>query len=163
MRECDLYQPISKWLCNFLHRKYRAAHFVRAEDTSRSSVANFLQRHQLTAYVPWGATLDIAVDVTGVALLVTRDGKKILKLAIVEVKNHPINLRDLSQVLGYAKVILPDHAFIVSPNGYSSNLQRLLRDFGRKDILEYAPNRSIVIARWDIASGSIRPGEILSV
>lgn len=113
--------------------------------------------------MPWWVTLDIAVDITGAALLVTRDGKKILKLAIVEVKNHPINLRDLSQVLGYAKVILPDNAFIVSPNGYSSNLQRLLRDFGRKDTLEYAPNRRIVIARWDIASGSIRPGEILSV
>lgn len=104
--------------------------------------------------------LDISVDVTGAALLTRQKGKEV-KLAIVEVKVRPITLRDFSQALGYAKVICPDHAFIVSPEGWSNSLQRLVRDFKREDILEYAPGRRIIVARWDIASHSIRPGETL--
>ncbi len=161
MRERDLYRPVCDWLTDFLRQKYRSAHSVWADDTSRSSVADFLRRYNLTGYVPYWVTLDIPVDVTGAALIFTRQNRQLLRLAIVEVKMHPINLRDLSQLIGYAKVVRPDHAFIVSPKGWTENLQRLVWEFGRTDVLEYAPNRRIVVARWDVASDSVRWGEVL--
>lgn len=67
----------------------------------------------------------------------------------------------MSLVIGYAKVVKPDHAFIVSPKGWADSLQRFVRDYKRVDVLEYAPNRRIVVARWDIPSNSIRCGEVL--
>jgi hypothetical protein len=112
--------------------------------------------------VPWWATLDIAVDVTGAALSTERNGRKILHLAIVEVKTHAINLRDLSQVTGYAKVVLPDFAFIISPKGWSESLHRLIRDFGRVDVLEYAPKRKVIVAKWNTISQSVRAGDVLT-
>ncbi len=160
MRERDLYRPICDWLAEFLRRKYRSACSIWAEDTSRSSVAEFLRRHRLTTYVPWWVTLEIPTDITGAALIVTCQYHR-LRLAIVEVKTHPINLRDLSQALGYAKVVKPDHAFLISPNGWAENLQRLVWDYGRTDVLEYAPKHYLVIARWDVASNSVRQGEVL--
>jgi hypothetical protein len=53
------------------------------------------------------------------------------------------------------------YAFLVSPNGWTENLQRLVRDYQRMDVLEYAPKRRLVVARWDIVSGSVREGEVL--
>jgi hypothetical protein len=49
----------------------------------------------------------------------------------------------------------------VSPNGWTENLQRLVRDYQRMDVLEYAPKRRLVIARWDIVSRSVRKGDVL--
>ena len=161
MRDCDLYQPVCHWLAAFLRQKHRFVRSVWAEDTSRSTVAEFLRRHHLTTFVPWWVTLEIPVDVTGAALIVPRQHRPVLRLAIVEVKVRPINLRDLSQAIGYAKVVQPDHAFIVSPNGWTENLQRLVRDYQRTDVLEYAPKRYLIVARWDIVSGSVREGEVL--
>jgi hypothetical protein len=86
-------------------------------------------------------------------LAITEDG---------EVKVDAINLRHFSQVLGYAKVARPTHAFIISPQGWTSSLHRLIRDFKRVDVLEYAPNRYIAVAKWDLSSASIRAGEVLT-
>ncbi len=93
--------------------------------------------------------------------LTTSKLSQTIKLAIVEVKVRAITLRDFSQALGYAKVVMPDHAFIVSPNSWTEALQRLVREFQRWDILEYAHGKRIVIAKWDIASNSVRPGDTL--
>ena len=114
----------------------------------------------------WTAVIDFPfvhseLDVTGAVLLTTRNGRKILRLAIVEVKTHAINLRDLSQVIGYAKVVLPHFAFLISPKGWSESLHRLIRDFKRADVLEYAPNRKVIVAKWDTISQSVRMGEML--
>ncbi len=161
MQERDLYRPVCDWLAAFLRQKHRSAQ-VWVEDTSRSSVAEFIRRHRLTSYVPWWVTLEIPVDVTGAALIVNRRHRSILRLAIVEVKVRPINLRDLSQAIGYAKVVQPDYAFLVSPRGWTESLQRLVRDYQRMDVLEYAPKRHLVVARWDVVSQSLRRGDALA-
>lgn len=160
MKERDLYPLVTKWLENFLKKRYPKAVTILAEDTSTTGVAQFLRRHDLLAFAPWGAMLHIPADVTGAALIRTK-AQQMIKLAIVEVKVGVINLRDLSQALGYAKVVVPDHAFIISPKGWSAVLQKLVQNFERTDILEYAPNRFIVVARWDNLSKSVRPGDIM--
>jgi hypothetical protein len=138
MQERDLYRPVCDWLSAFLRQKHRSAQ-IWVEDTSRSSVAEFLRRHRLTAYVPWWVTLEIPVDVTGAVLIVNHRHRPTLRLAIVEVKVRPINLRDLSLAIGYAKVVQPDYAFLVSPNGWTENLQRLVRDYQRNGCVGICP------------------------
>jgi len=160
MRERELYRPVCDWLASFLRHKYRSA-AVYVENTSSSSVAEFLRRHELTTYVPYWVTLEVPADVTGAAVLTRRPHRTLLRLAIVEVKRNAINLRDLSQGIGYAKVVQPHYAFIVSPKGWTENLQQLVRNYKRSDVLEYAPQRWLMVARWDLASGSVRTGEFL--
>ncbi|MCS7192443.1 MAG: hypothetical protein NZ937_05615 [Armatimonadetes bacterium] len=160
MREKDLYLSVANWLRDFLKGRYPKAINVWAEDTSRINVAKFLRYHNLLDLVPWGAMLEISTDVTGAALVKAKE-KQIVKLAIVEVKIGAINLRDFSQILGYAKVVIPDHAFIISPKGWTPSLHRLVRDFKRVDILEYAPGKLVVVAKWDHLSNSVRPGDVL--
>lgn len=160
MREQDLYPFVAEWLKGFLKGHYPRAIDIYAEDTSRSSVARFLSQHNLLHFIPWGETLDIPVDITGAALVKAKTQHSV-KLAIVEVKLGVVSLRDLSQILGYAKVTLPSHAFIVSPKGWSPTIQWLVRDFRRLDVLEYARGKLIVVAKWDHPSNSVRPGEVL--
>lgn len=161
MLEQELYPPIANWLEGFLDRYYRNAKKVIVEDTSRSTVAAFLAEHDLLRWRPEGRIFDIKVDISGAVLLSLRR-QLIVKLAIVEVKVGAINVRSFSQVLGYAKVVRPSHAFIISPKGWSSSLHQLVRDFNRVDVLEYAPGQHIIVAKWDSASASIRPGEVLA-
>lgn len=161
MLEQEFYQPVANWLKGFLNSYYPNAKNVIVEDTSRSTVSVFLAKHDLIQWKPEGRIFDIKVDITGAVLLPLRR-QLILKLAIVEVKVGAINLRSFSQVLGYAKVVHPEHAFIISPTGWASSLHQLVRDFNRVDVLEYAPGQHIIVARWDSASASIRPGEILA-
>lgn len=161
MKERELYSSVANWLKSFLHRRYRGARNIIAEDTSRSTIADFLAKHDLLQWQSEGRTFDIKVDVAGAALLVM-PRQPIIKLAIVEVKLGAINLRDFSQALGYAKVVRPSHAFIVSPQGWSSSLHQLIREFNRIDVLEYAKGQHIIIAKWDVSSASIRSGEVLT-
>ncbi len=145
MQERELYRRVCDWLAGFLRHKCRSA-AVYVEDTSSSSVAELLRRHQLTTYVPYWVTLEVPADVTGAAVLTGRQHRTLLRLATVEVKLNAINLRDLSQAIGYAKVLQPRYAFIVSPKGWTENLQRLVRDYRRSDVLEYAPQRWLMVA-----------------
>lgn len=161
MLEQELYRPIASWLKGFLNRHYRNAQNVIVEDTSRSTVAAFLAKHDLLKWKPEGKIFDIKVDITGAVLLPSRRQRN-LKLAIIEVKSRAVNLRSFSQVLGYAKVVHPSHAFIISPQGWSSSLHQLVQDFHRMDVLEYAKDQYIIVAKWDLASASIRPGEVLT-
>jgi len=161
MRERELYSPVANWLRSFLSSRYRVAKQIVVEDTSRITIANFLAKHDLLQWQSEGRTYEIKVDVAGAALLAKR-GQPIIRLAIVEVKTGAINLRDFSQVLGYAKVLRPSHAFIISPQGWSSSLHQLIREFDRLDVLEYAEGQHITIAKWDLSSGSIRRGDVLS-
>lgn len=161
MIEQELYRPVVNWLKSFLNRYYRNAKNVIVEDTSRSTVAAFLVKHDLLKWKPEGRIFDIKVDVTG-AVLLPSSHQLVLKLAIAEVKVGVVNLRSFSQALGYAKVVHPSHAFIISPKGWSSSLHQLVRDFNRVDVLEYARSQYIVVAKWDLASASVRSGEVLT-
>jgi hypothetical protein len=158
IRESQLYEPICKWLVSFLKRKYLNIKGIWVDDTSKITVDNFILRKELTSYISYWSALKVSVDITGAVL--KNDGS--LHLAIVEVKTRKINLRDLSQVIGYAKVIKPDYAFIISPNGWSKILKHLILDLQRTDVLEYDSKKKIIIGKWDMVSNSLRAGDILT-
>jgi hypothetical protein len=158
IRESQLYKPIREWLVSFLKRKYRNIKGIWVDDTSKITVDNFILTNKLTSYIPYWSALKVSVDITGAVL--ENDGS--LHLAIVEVKTGRINLGNLSQVIGYAKVIKPDYAFIISPNGWSKILKYLILDLQRTDVLEYDSKKKIIIGKWDMVSNSLRTGDILT-
>lgn len=67
----------------------------------------------------------------------------------------------LAQLLGYCRIVRPEAAWLVSPKGWAGSLAKLIRDFGRTDLLEFAPGKKIIVGRWDEASAQVRPGDTL--
>ena len=100
---------------------------------------------------------EIKVDITGFIL----DPLKRYELVFVEVKEKPIVLKDVGQLLGYCKIAEPLIAFIISPNWISRKLNTLFEVFGRTDVLKYAPGRLITICDWDIKRRTINTRKII--
>jgi len=144
-REEEMYPDVREWLEDRLRRVMKDAD-VRVYVTSRTTVADLIEREHLTRY--FGdiyRTYDIMVDITGIII---RNNKG--ELAFVECKLNKISLRELSQLLGYSVVARPRYSIIISPRGASDSLRTLLTSYRRMDILEYARGRRIAIARWDV-------------
>lgn len=147
--EQELYPEIIKWVTKYLQSKYHNAE-IKAYDTSRQDLSEFLRRHKLHSFFPEFETYIIRVDITA-----TIKYKDKYDLAFVECKLKPITLNDISQILGYSKVVKPKHSFIVSPAGISTPVNSLIKIFKRYDILEYMEDSKIRIAQWNKSMQSI--------
>jgi len=157
MREQDLYPEIAHWLSDFLTHKYKNALKNVVNITATRKISDFLREHNALHYFPEGETYEVKVDITGLTVLKSQKAF----LSLIEVKLHQISISEYSQLLGYAKIIIPEHAFIVSPQGWSSSLHRLIKSFNRLDILEYAPHKTIYICKWDINCKEVKFGDCL--
>ncbi|MFQ3611484.1 MAG: hypothetical protein SNJ72_08325 [Fimbriimonadales bacterium] len=161
LAEREIYPDIQAWLLQLLQHRYANA---QVYNPASLRLSKLISQTGLSEKMPshW-TSWDIKVDIVGIAT----DKKGQTHLAFVECKVVPISLAHLGQLLGYCRVAQPDYAFLVSPKGVSSALQRLLEVFHREDILQYQTDKSgkirnICIARWDeqrrtIASESILP------
>jgi len=141
--EKEMYPDVAAWLNTYLKHKHPRA-MIKSYDTSRENLCEFIRRHKLGNYFAEAETYVIKVDITGVI----RYKEKCL-LAFVECKIKPISLRDVSQIIGYSKVVLPEFSIIVSPRGISSNVNRLINIYRRYDVLTYKNNHRIRIACWN--------------
>ncbi len=153
MRERDLYPDVAAWLEGWLARFGRATAAVTASEP----LNRWLERWGVASSIPFSGALDIEVDVAGV-LFPRRKTEP--ELYLVEVKLGPVNLQALSQLLGYCVVARPAGAWLLSPKGWTPSIGRLIRHFGRRDILDFGTG-TVVIARWDVHSRSVRPGDRL--
>ena len=127
--EYELYPDVIRWFEKYLKGKYPKAE-IKAYDTSRQDLSEFLRHHKLHLFFPEFETYVIKVDITAAITY-----KNQCNLAFVECKLNPINLKDISQLLGYSKVVNPRHSFIISPTGISSPVNTLVKIFKRYDIL----------------------------
>ncbi len=141
--EKEMYPEVASWLMRYLEHKYRKAS-VKAYDTSRENLSDFLRRHRLGKYFPEAEAYVIKVDITGVI-----KHKEKCFLAFVECKLNPISLKDISQLIGYSKVVLPVFSIIVSPIGISSPVNKLINLYRRYDILTYTGNQKVRVASWN--------------
>lgn len=153
--EAVLYPAVCRWLQTFLHGRFPRA-TVAVYDTHAVFLNHFIAQHGLDRLFPtaiWQA-YEIKVDLT--ALVSTAQQTA---LVFVECKRTRLSLRDLAQLLGYARVARPQLALLLSPAGLSDALQSLLATYGRLDLLEYdwpphqAPRR-LIIGRWQVSSAS---------
>lgn len=153
--EKEMYPDVALWLTRYLKHKYPKSS-VKAYDTSRENLSDFLKRHSLCKYFSEAETYVIKVDVTGVI-----KHKEKCFLAFVECKLKPISLKDISQLIGYSKVVLPVFSIIVSPAGISPPVNKLFNLFRRYDVLTYNGNKKVRVASWDKMSCDIETATLL--
>lgn len=159
-REATLLGPCRSWLASFLRQQFRRATIGVLPDTDRVRLGTVLSRSGLTSFFPECSAWEVKVDVAGV---VHRRGGA--DLVFVELKAGPISLRDVGQLLGYCRVCRPIGAFLLSPEGLSSDLQRLLTTYGRIDVLRFGADYirvgSWLTSRRQPAWGDVIPGGAL--
>jgi len=143
-KEKEMYEDVCEWLKNTLNNKFKKAERITVADTSEKVLSKWLIEMGFHKFFPDYQTYEIQVDVTGVIL-----EKDQANLAFVECKLDKMNLRDLSQLIGYSKVARPAISILLSPKGLSDSMNLLFNVFRRNDILFYSPKRFILIARWD--------------
>ena len=153
--EAELYPEVIKWFEKYLIGKHPKAE-IKAYDTSRQDLSLFLRRHKLHIFFSEFETYVIKVDVT--ASIKYKDK---CDLAFVECKLNPINLKDISQLLGYSKVVKPKYSFIISPAGISSPVNSLINIYRRYDILTYQDNLKMRIAKWNKSTKDIDVSTLL--
>jgi hypothetical protein len=160
--EKELYPEVCAWLEGFLSQRYRNTEII-VRDTSRISLARCIEESGYYANLhPEWVSWDVRADVT--AFLITPHSTK---LVLVECKIQPITLLHLAQLIGYCRVVLPEHAFLISPKGISSSLSSLINTYERRDILNYLQHdseihRSIVIAGWNPQSKSLDSNSLIT-
>jgi len=153
--EDELYPDVINWLQKVLSYKYKRAD-VKAYNTSRENLSEFLRRKKLGKYFSEFETFVIKVDITGVILT-----KDICQLAFVECKLNEISLKDISQIIGYSKVVKPAISMITSPKGVSRPVHMLFNVFKRYDILNYVNRHEIKIGTWNVQTNEIDPSSII--
>jgi hypothetical protein len=139
-----MYSDVCSWFKRILENKFKDAK-ICVEDTSKKILSKWLLDKGFHDYFPDYQTYEIEVDVAGVI----KKSEKEAYLGFIECKLGRINLRDVSQLLGYSKVALPLYSIILSPKGISKSLNLLFNVARRNDILYYSVDRHIVITNWD--------------
>lgn len=120
-REKELYPLVCNWLENFLKDRHRKA-AIKVFDASKKSLTRLIKEQNLFQHLrPEWVSWDIQVDVVGFILY-----KQRTEIAFVKCKNHAITFNNLSQLLGYSRVVIPEYAFLIAPQGISDSLKSLL-------------------------------------
>jgi hypothetical protein len=149
-REKLLYKPISNWLLEYLKNK-NSQDEIEVYDIHKIYLSDFLERQRLIKAFSEYSTYKIKVDLLGI---IKKNDK--IELVFAEVKDTPLELRSVAQLLGYCKIAKPQQAFLISPKGFGKHLNDLINKFGRVDILEYYQNKKITIAKWEQSRNAIR-------
>lgn len=140
-----MYPDIIEWLKNDLKQKFdKKALNIKVLDTHDSDLANFIMSLNYQKFFPEFSTYKIRQDITGFIKY-----KDKVDLVFVECKNTSLSLIHLSQLIGYSCIALPIYSILLSPQGMGQTLNKLLKSYNRSDILEFRPNKTIQIIKWD--------------
>lgn len=154
-KEIQLYPDMLKWLQEYLENKHPDA-TIKTYDVHSVDLSDFMQRNNYDKYFPEYATYKIRVDLLGVIL-----EKDECNLVFIEVKDTPLSLINLSQLLGYCKILKPEFAFLISPKGLARPLSQLIVHFNRLDILEFDKNKHIRVAKWNSSRNAIEIDSVI--
>lgn len=158
-REEDMYPDIKKWLEQYLASKYPNWE-IKVYDTSKTTLSQFLIQSRIQNYFPHYTTYDVKVDVTSILKDLQ---KKRYFIVLVECKLKSISLKDVSQILGYSRVVRPLHAMIISPKGLTSPVAHLFQKLKRYDVLAYEfdhkgrARKYVKIGTWDAKRKEVLP------
>ncbi len=155
LKESALYGDVINWLEGLLKSRNKKS-LVRVYNTSRITLRSFLQSEGYDKFFKDFISYEIRVDITGFVIK-----KREAYMSFVECKINPISLKDISQLLGYSRVALPQNSIILSPNGISSAMSYLLKTLNRLDVLEYDKNKKIKVVKWDLSKKDVDHSSIL--
>lgn len=149
--EIELYEPMRKWLQEYLESKYSSAK-ITAIDAHARTLDSFLQENGILNYYPQTVGLDIQIDVLGI---IKQNNN--VKLVFIEAKKTPLNLHDLGQLWAYCKLCDPSEAFLLSSVGLGS-LNKIINNLQRSDLLDFGNGNQIKkmrVGKWDVGTNSI--------
>ena len=143
MKELELYEPMRRWLENYLLDRYPSSK-VTAIDAHSERLDRVLLRYGIHCDAATG--VDIQIDVLGIA-----EDPKGYRLFFIEAKKTDLTLRDLGQLWAYCKLIDPEEAFLLTSAGLGT-LNKLLNIYKREDLLDFGDGKRIKkmrVAVWD--------------
>ena len=161
--EDKLLEPCRRWLSGFLKEKYPRATVIILPKTDRKQLRYALNDAGLASSFPESSAWEVRVDVVAAV-----QQRRQTTLVFVELKAKPISLVDVGQLLGYCRVCRPRGAYLLSSQGLSSDLHRLLTTYGRTDVSDFG-NDAMRVGRWDVARASpdwssmIPPGDLATI
>lgn len=144
MLEEELYEPMRKWLEQYLTDKYKGYQIIVA-DTHSERLDRALAKYDIVNEMANG--VDIQIDVLGIA----RKQEK-AKLFFIEAKKTKLTLRDLGQLWAYCKLVDPEEAFLLTSADLGS-LRKMLMSFRREDLLDFGDGKKIKkmrVGKWDM-------------
>lgn len=133
--EVETYYPLQVWLKDYIKENYNSDSLVFDSSTTNLNNINF---DGLNEIIEEFDDFDIKPDVVGI----TYNSKN---LYLIESKVTKLSLEDLSQTIGYSKVIQPIEAFLVSTEEISSSLLFLLDAY--PEILNYNDTQKVKIGK----------------
>lgn len=144
MLEWELYEPMCKWLEQYLMDKYPEYKIIVA-DTHSERLDRVLEKYGIVKEQANG--VDIQIDVLGIAHRGTS-----VKLFFIEAKKTKLTLRDLGQLWAYCKLIDPEDAWLMTSADLGT-LRKLILGFNREDLLDFGNGKTIKkmkIGIWDV-------------
>ncbi|BES63921.1 hypothetical protein SANA_03600 [Gottschalkiaceae bacterium SANA] len=144
MREFDLYEPMRRWLQTYLEDKYIGWEVITTIESNGMRLDRVLGKYGIIEVAAIG--VEIQIDVLGI---VRKNGKH--KLFFIEAKKTQLNLHHLGQLWAYCKLIDPEEAFLMTPEGFGS-LNKILCVLKREDLLDFGNGKVIKkmkIVRWN--------------
>ncbi len=137
--ESSLYAPLSVYLHEYLATKYKED--VITFDTSAGNLNLFLKNRNpsLLEVFDYCEQYRIRPDIVGF-LTATR------RIAFIEAKITPLDLKAIGQLLGYCFVAQPEEAILVSNRPVATSLVMVLK--ARPDLLEYSEGKYIKLGVW---------------
>ncbi len=155
MKEIELYEPMKKWLFNYLSDRYKNETII-VEDTHSERLDKALNRNGIVNDMATG--IDIQIDVLGIV-----KNKKGYKLFFIEAKKTSLTLRDLGQLWAYCKLIDPEEAFLLTSSDLGS-LNKILNVYKREDLLDFGDGKKIKkmkIAIWNVLNNNINRDSLI--
>ena len=151
--EIELYEPMRKWLYEYLQEKYKGAEVITIDSHART-LDSYLEEYGIIDKYPQTVGLDIQIDVLGIV-----KSKRQTDIVFIEAKKTQLNLHDLGQLWAYCKLCSPSEAFLLSSMGLGS-LSKIFNNLQRIDLLNYGDGkliRAMRVAKWDLNRCSIDP------
>ena len=155
MLEEELYEPMCKWLEQYLKDKYKEYEII-VIDSHSERLDRVLAKYGIVNEMANG--VDIQIDVLGI----DRKNENV-KLFFIEAKKTRLTIRDLGQLWAYCKLIDPDEAFLLTSADFRS-LNKIIKGFKREDLLDFGDGKKIKkmkIGRWDIETDNIDSSSII--
>ena len=150
-KEIELYEPMRKWLQQYLEDKYKNGEIITVDSHART-LDVFLEEYGVIDNYPQTIGLDIQIDVLGI---VKKNGKS--QIFFIEAKKTQLNLHDLGQLWAYCKLCDPIEAFLLSSAGLGS-LNKILNNLHRMDLLEFGDGKKIKkmqVGKWNTNNDSL--------
>lgn len=148
IKEYDLYEPMRKWLHDYLTDKYKGYEIITTHDSHKERLEKTLERYGVLCNEAIG--IDIQIDVVGIA----RKGNNV-KLFFIEAKKTSLTLKDFGQLWAYCKLIDPEEAFLLTSKDLGS-LNKIFNVLLREDLLDFGEGKRIKkmkVGVWDIKRG----------